>query len=130
MIDSLPASPAELWSGFTHVASIYANLLEFTKEMFYMRKEFNSQKVWPSWSPLIVLEHQNGRRVVMVRNSQDGLLPRKQSLRIIFFSLTVENSTLGIIIRFKTIGISFCWNNHLGTFHPSSTPHPPRMRVF
>ena len=129
-IDSLPAPPAELWSGFTHVASIYANLLEFTKEMFYIRKEFNSLRVGLHGRRLIVLEHQNGRRVVMVRNSQDGLLPRKQSLRIIFFLLSVENSTLGTIIRFKTIGISFCWNHHLGTFHSSFTPHPSRMRDF
>ena len=92
-IDSLPASPAELWSGFTHVTSIYANLLEFTQEMFYMRKEFNSHKVGLLGRRLIVLEHQNGRRVFMVRNSEDGLLPWKQSLRIIFFLLSVENST-------------------------------------
>ena len=62
-IDSLPASPAELWSGFTHVTSIYANLLEFTQEMFYMRKEFNSDKVGLLGHRLIVLKHQNGRRV-------------------------------------------------------------------
>ena len=67
--------------------SIYANLLEFTKEMFCIRKEFNSHRVGLLGRRLIVLEQQNGRRVVMVRNSQDGLLPRKQSLRIIFFLL-------------------------------------------
>ena len=32
------------WSVFTHVASIYANLLE-QKKSFYMRKEFNSHRV-------------------------------------------------------------------------------------
>ena len=55
--------------------------------MFYIRKEFNSHRVGLLGRRLTVLEHQNGRRVVMVRNSQDGLLPRKQSLRIIFLAL-------------------------------------------
>ena len=47
-----------------------------------------------------------------------------------FLALAVENSTLGTIISFETIGISFCWNHHFGTFHSSSMPHPPRMRDF
>ena len=40
---------------FTHVSSIYANLLE-TEESFYITKEFNSYRIG--------LEHQHGRRFI------------------------------------------------------------------
>ena len=40
---------------FTHVAGIYANLLE-TEESFYRTKEFNSYRIG--------LEHRHGRRFI------------------------------------------------------------------
>ena len=66
----------------------------------------------------------------MVSNSQHGLLARKQSLRIIIFLLSVQNSALGTIISFKIMGISLCLHHQLRTFHSSFTPHPLRIRDF
>ena len=54
-------------SVFTHVASMYANLLE-QKKVFYVRKESNSHRIYLEHQyghRFIVLEHQNGRRDVM-----------------------------------------------------------------
>ena len=48
-----------LWSVFTHVASIYAKFMG-TKEIFYIRKEFNSHRIG--------LEHQHGRRFIVLEN--------------------------------------------------------------
>ena len=67
---------------FTHVASIYANLLE-QKKAIYMRKELNSQRivlVHQHGRGFTVLEHQNGRRDVMWKRSIEtndlpGLIP-------------------------------------------------------
>ena len=49
-------------SVYTHVANIYANLLEQTS--FYVRKEFTSHSV--------CLEHQHGRRLLDVLGHHYG----------------------------------------------------------
>ena len=59
------ASKGLIYSVFTHVASIYANLVGQIKESIYMRKDFNSQRIlWlqQHGRRFIVLEHQYGRR--------------------------------------------------------------------
>ena len=109
----------------------FANLLEYLqKKAFTWEKKVWFPQGWFSWPPFRVLEHQNGRRVVMVSNSQHGLLARKQSLRIIIFLLSVQNSALGTIISFKIMGISLCLHHQLRTFHSSFTPHPLRIKDF
>ena len=58
-------------SQYNHVVNIYANLLEATKESFYIEKAFNSRRIdfWHTnyGRRFIVLEHQYGRRDVNLK---------------------------------------------------------------
>ena len=78
---------------FTHVASIYANLLE-QKKAIYMRKELNSQRivlVHQHGRRFIVLEHQYGRRDVMWKRSIERinlLLPLRENWAELTFAKT------------------------------------------
>ena len=100
----------DILSVFTHVASIYDNLLEQKNQIIYMRKEFNSQRIfWVNQHGcrFIVLEHQYGRRDVMWKRSiqpyEFGQFPsHTDNLRIFFFQLKQQNK-LTVTAKFLSL---------------------------
>ena len=99
----------DILSVFTHVVSIYDNLLEQKNQIIYMRKEFNSQRIfWVNQHGcrFIVLKHQYGRRDVMWKRSiqpnEFGQFPSHTDNLRIFFQHKQQNK-LTVTAKFSSL---------------------------
>ena len=99
----------DILSVFTHVASIYDNLLEQKNQIINMRKESSSQRIlWVNQHGcrFIVLEHQYGRRGVMWKRSiqpyEFGQFPSHTDNLRIFFQHKQQNK-LTVTAKFSSL---------------------------
>ena len=134
-IDSLPAwfhdSPEKNYRAFSLTSQHLCEFIGIYKRNVLHKKRVQFPQGWSTWPPFNCFGTtkwppcRHGQEFTGWSVTTETILAHN-----FFLALAVENSTLGTIISFETIGISFCWNHHFGAFHSSSMPHPPRMRDF